>query len=82
MTTPYFGFDSDDINLYCVVEADYDIDESGLGWIHIEVRAELSYEGMSTLVNKLDKIIQKYDSDAYFDFVDAGVVEAYLRISA
>lgn len=44
----------------------------------IEVRAELGYGEMSELSYILDDIIQKYDSDSYFEQVTSGIMEAVL----
>ncbi len=44
----------------------------------IEVRAELGYGEMSELSYILDGIIQKYDSDSYFEQVTSGIMEAVL----
>lgn len=44
----------------------------------VEVRAELSYEGMVNLSLILDPIVEQYDSNAYFDMVTGGIMEAYL----
>lgn len=49
------------------------------GGIIIEVRAEVSYSGQRKLGMALDQIVKKYDSDAYFDDADAGIMEAYLQ---
>lgn len=49
------------------------------GGIIIEVRAEVSYSGQRNLGMALDQIVKKYDSDAYFDDADAGIMEAYLQ---
>lgn len=49
------------------------------GAICAEVRAELSYESMDELADLLnEKVIQKYDPDAYFEQVEPGIMEAYL----
>ena len=44
-----------------------------------EVRAEVSWEGMWKLKEELDKIVSKYDEEAYFDMVEPGIMEAYIR---
>lgn len=46
--------------------------------IKVEVRAELSYEGMMQMSEILDKIVEKYDPDSYFDMVTSGIMEAYI----
>lgn len=66
-----YGEDADDS--YYVVESE----PCGDG-IRIEVRAEFGYTDMRELAEKLDKVVQRYDSDAYFDDVDSGIIEAYI----
>ena len=46
--------------------------------IEVEVRAELSYSGMMKMSTVLDRIIAKYDSDAYFEMVEPGIMDAYI----
>lgn len=48
----------------------------------IEVRAELSYSGMSELADVLNKVITKYDKDAYFEQVTGGIMQAVLEIAS
>lgn len=48
------------------------------GRIKIEVRAELGYDGMMRMSEVLDKIVEQYDPDAYFDMVTSGIMEAYI----
>lgn len=54
-------------------------DEYGEGII-AEVRAELDYNGMESLANKLNKVVQKFDPNSYFEQVDGGIMQAYLKI--
>ena len=74
MKSPSFGFPEDEIDDY--LHIDVSKDASG---IRVEVRAELSYSGMRDLAVWLDPIVQEYDPDAYFDDVDPGIMEAYIR---
>jgi len=69
-----FGFEDKEVPLYSRI----DISENKDGYIIIEVGAELSYDGMSELGDALDPIVQKYDSDAYFDMEDPGLMSAFL----
>lgn len=46
--------------------------------ILVEVRAELSYDGMFNMCDVLDNIISKYDEDAYFDMEEPGIADAYI----
>lgn len=68
------GFPLNEIADYLVV----DIQPAEDGWLNCEVRAELSYEGMSDMIDALNPIVQKYDKDAYFDNVTGGIISAYL----
>lgn len=68
------GFPLNEIADYLVV----DIQPAEDGWLNCEVRAELSYEGMSDMIEALNPIVQKYDKDAYFDNVTGGIISAYL----
>ena len=72
MTSPEFGFE-DDYDQYSTVEV-YDRDNH----YEIEVRAEVSYDGMMDMANALDPIIEKYDKNAYFDMVTSGIMSAYV----
>lgn len=68
------GYDNDFINDYVFIE----ITPAELDTTKIEVRAELNYEELTQLGSKLDKVIQAYDSDAYFEPEDAGILVAYV----
>ena len=50
------------------------------GRIRIEVRLEAGYNEMEELAEVLNKIIEKYDHYAYFDFDDVGIMSAYIEI--
>ena len=63
-----------DINEMLVV----DIHEADDGRTVVEVRAELSYDGMWELAEVLNKIVAKYDKEAYFDMEEPGIMTAYL----
>ncbi len=70
---PEFGFEDDkEIDQYSKVEGYY----ADSNRYVVEVRAELDYEGMETLMNYLDSIVEKFDDEAYFDFVAPGIIEA------
>lgn len=64
--------------------ADYficDVEQTEDNRIHVEIRAELEYEDMDKLMEVLDRVINvKFDKDAYFDMVQPGIAEAYIRI--
>ena len=59
---------------YTVIEAKATAD----GRTIIQVRDELSYEGMVRLAERLNPIIQKVDPESYFEQVEPGIMEAYL----
>ena len=63
-----------DINEMLVV----DINDADDGRTIVEVRAELSYDGMWELAEVLNPIVAKYDKEAYFDMEEPGIMTAYL----
>ena len=70
------GWDMSDIADYFVV----DTQEVEPGVIRAEIRGELGYEQLSGLCNQLDKVIAvKFDKDAYFEPVEPGIAEAFIR---
>lgn len=70
------GWDMSDIADYFVV----DVSEAEPGVIRAEIRGELGYEQLSGLCNQLDKVIAvKFDKDAYFEPVEPGIAEAFIR---
>lgn len=77
LQTPEYGFPFDEIANMLFV----DIKKDSIG-LRVEVRAELSYDGMWGLKEKLDPIVQKYDEDSYFDMDDPGIMSAYITISS
>lgn len=73
---PIFGFDEEDADDWWNARSRVESD----GRFVVEVRCELSYDGMWRLKEKIDPIVQKYDKDAYFDFEEPGIMSAYLNI--
>lgn len=70
------GWQMSDIADYFVV----DVSEAEPGVIRAEIRGELDYEELSDLCNQLDKVIAvKFDKDAYFEPVEPGIAEAFIR---
>lgn len=67
------GWEADDINDYVFVDVKQ-TDEN----IKVEVRAELSYEGLEDLISAIDPIVQEWDPNAYFEPVEPGIAEAYI----
>ena len=65
-----------DINSMLVV----DETQADDGRTIVEVRAELSYDGMWELSEALNKVITKYDKEAYFDMEEPGIMTAYLDL--
>ena len=58
-----------------------DINSTGVkNSYHVEVRAELTYTGLEQLCEVLNSIIIDYDSNAYFDMVDVGIIDTYIRV--
>lgn len=67
------GFPLDEIPDYLFVEVKQED-----GRIRVEVRAELTYNGLTKLINELDPIVQQFDKDSYFEPVEPGIAEAYI----
>lgn len=81
-TSPDFGFDENEVDDYFFVEANStEIGEDHHEAIRVEVRAEVSYEGLEDLMEALNPIIESYDSYAYFEPVDPGIIEAYVSVN-
>lgn len=74
MTSPEFGFESDEVADYIRVAAKLESD-----WIVVEIGAEVDFDGLSEICEKLTKVIAEYDPEAYFEPVDPGIAEAYLN---
>lgn len=70
------GWDTSDVADYFVA----DVQEAEPGVIRVEIRGELEYEQLSELCSQLDKVIAvKFDKDAYFEPVEPGIAEAFIR---
>lgn len=74
LMSPSFGFPDDEVDDY--LHIDVSKDDAG---IRVEVRSELSYSGMRDLADWLDPVVQEYDPDSYFDDVEPGIIEAFIR---
>lgn len=72
MTSSSFGFDEDEAKDYAFVDTAYDADN----YVRVEVRAEVSYNSLMKIAAELDSIIQQYDSEAYFDPEEPGILVA------
>lgn len=70
------GFEPDEVKEYSAVDIYFDSKERDR--VIVEVRAELSYDGLFELGLRLDKIIAKYDEDAYFEPEEPGITTAYI----
>ena len=81
-TSPDFGFDENEVDDYFFVEASAtEIGEDHHEAIRVEVRGEVSYEGLEDLMEALNPIIESYDSYAYFEPVEPGIIEAYVSVN-
>ena len=70
------GWDMNDIADYFVTE----VQEVEPGVIKAEIRVELEYDQLSDLCSQLDEVIAvKFDRDAYFEPVEPGIAEAFIR---
>src|SRR5699024_6686534 len=63
MTSYQFGYDDNEWEDY----SGADIYLDNRGYIVITVYAEVSYNGLVKIMDALNPIVEKYDSDAYFD---------------
>lgn len=70
------GFEPDEVKEYSAVDVYFDSKERDRAIV--EVRAELSYDGLFELGLRLNKIIAKYDEDAYFEPEEPGITTAYI----
>lgn len=81
-TSSDFGFDENEVDDYFFVEVSATkIGEDHHEAIRVEVRAEVSYEGLEDLMEALNPIIETYDSYAYFEPVEPGIIEAYVSVN-
>lgn len=78
LKSPEFGFTDEDIRHYSAIDT-YPTDD---GRLCIEVRAELSYDGMLDLIELLNPIVESVDSDAYFDMEEPGIATAFIETSS
>ena len=67
------GFDDKEAEEYSRVTIEITDD-----YYDLEVGAELSYDGLMKLSEKLDKVLAKYDKDAYFEAEAPGLLSARL----
>lgn len=74
MTSYQFGYDDNEWEDY----SGADIYLDSRGYIVITVYAEVSYNGLVKLMDALNPIVEKYDSDAYFDADTPGRCSAYI----
>lgn len=66
-----------DLMEYVVVECT----EKEDGHIVVEVRDELSYDGMVRLAERLDRVVKQFDPEAYFDQECPGIMTAYINLN-
>ena len=76
--TDIFGDDIDYASDYSAV----DVEETSDDRIRVEVRAELTYNSLEELASKLNEVVEYYDSYAYFEPVEPGIIEAYIDIDS
>ena len=77
--TPKWGFESykeidDYINPIFAVSED-----PKTGDIEVQVRAELDYDNLMELADVLNKVVEKYDRNSYFDAEQPGIISAVIR---
>ena len=82
MTSADIGYTEDEAKDYTVVEVEeYESKWSGPS-IKCEVRAELSFNSMMDLLEKLNPIVEQYNRNSYFDMEDAGIATAYIPVDS
>lgn len=75
------GYDSSFANDYIiVVTEDTKFEDSNELCVKVEVRTELDYEETTNLASVLNKIVMKYDPQAYFDHETSNIIVSYLRL--
>lgn len=79
--TPRWGFETDkEIKDY--INPFFDVSEDPkTGDLEVQVRAELDYDNLVDLSNALDKVVSKYDKDAYFEAEQPGIITAVISYS-
>lgn len=75
-TSEEFGFGPEEIHHYFRVDPIFEGD-----MLRIEVGAEVDYDGMETIKEALDPIIESWCLDAYFDFECPGILSAYIPVN-
>lgn len=69
------GYEADEIEAYTAVE----IKDTDNDMVQVEVRAELSYDDLMELCDKLNPIVAALDHLAYFEPVTSGIARAFIR---
>lgn len=76
MVFPTLGFCEDEVDEYSGIQI---TDEDGC--IKITAYAEVGFDNLWTISDSLNKVLKRYDSDAYFDMEDEGRLIAYIGTS-
>lgn len=76
--TPKWGFESDkEIDDY--INPIFAVSEDPkTGDIEVQVRAELEYDNLMELADVLNKVVEKYDRNSYFDAEQPGIITAVI----
>lgn len=76
--TPKWGFESNkEIEDY--INPIFDVSEDPkTGDIEVQVRAELGYDNLMKLADVLNKVVEKYDLNSYFDAEQPGIISAFI----
>ena len=69
------GYEADEIEAYTAVE----IKDTADDMVQVEVRAELGYDDLMELCDKLNPIVAAVDHLAYFEPVTSGIARAFIR---
>lgn len=80
--TPEWGYESEkEVEDYLAPMLSISVDPDDEDYLIVEFRAEVNYEELEEIGDSLNKVIQRYDKDAYFEPVDPGITRAYVKIS-
>lgn len=76
MMSPEFGFSNEEVDHYFRMNMSYEND----GRVRYELGCEVSFDGLMDICEELNKYVQKYDKESYFEPVEPGIAEAWLDI--
>lgn len=80
--SPTWGYESEkEVEEYLAPMLSISVDPDDEDYLIVEFRAEVNYEELEEIGDSLNKVIQRYDKDAYFEPVTSGITRAYINLS-